>query len=143
MHAEWKIKQAAQRLRIDGTGACGKLAEWKFNEENRKRVRKAKAGGIDWWQYSEKILKKKLILFAKRCAESWPSTIVQEDKTPSHLHKAQQEVFDFHRVLQLLWLGNSPDLNMIEPCWPYMKRQTTVQGSTTFCDVMEQHWIKT
>jgi len=29
----------------------------------------------------------------------------------------------------LLWCGNSPDLNAIEPCWPWMKRQTTKKGA--------------
>ena len=27
--------------------------------------------------------------------------------------------------MRLLWLPDSPDLNMIEPCWFWMKRQTT------------------
>jgi hypothetical protein len=34
-------------------------------------------------------------------------------------------VFMNAEVLRLLWPGNSPDLNMIEPCWPWMKRKTT------------------
>ena len=29
----------------------------------------------------------------------------------------------------LLWPGNSPDLNMIEPAWPHLKRVTTRKGA--------------
>lgn len=131
-HAEWKLKQVARRLRVDGTRPRGKAPQWKLNEENGKRVRKATAGGIDWWRYGKEILMKKLIPFAERRQLTRLSTIVQEDKAPSHSHKAQQEIFDIHHIQRLLWPDNSPDLNMIEPCWPYMKRRTTVRGATLF-----------
>jgi hypothetical protein len=39
--------------------------------------------------------------------------------------KHQDLVFMDAGVLRLLWSGNSPDLNMIEPCWPWMKTKTT------------------
>jgi transposase len=29
----------------------------------------------------------------------------------------------------LIWCGNSPDLNTIEPAWPWMKRRTTKKGT--------------
>lgn len=85
-------------------------------------MRKETAGGIDWWRCGKEILTKKLIPFAKRCKRTRPSTVVQEDKAPFHAHKAQLEVFDFNQVMRMLWPGNSPDLNMIEHCRPYMKR---------------------
>jgi hypothetical protein len=106
-------------------------------------VRKAKAGGIDWWRYGKEILLKKLIPFAKQCKKERPTTIVQEDKAPSHAHQSQQDIFNINEIQRLLWPGNSPDLNMIEPCWPYMKRRTTVRGSTTFRKVMEKRWSNT
>ena len=31
----------------------------------------------------------------------------------------------------MLWPANSPDLNMIEPCWFYMKVETTKKGAIT------------
>ena len=73
---------------MDGTEPRGQNPQWKFNEENGKRVRKSKAGGIDWYRYGKEILEKKLIPFAKLCKETRPSTLVQEDKAPSHAHKA-------------------------------------------------------
>ena len=44
--------------------------------------------------------------------------IVQEDKAPSHNSRYQAEIFSLYNIMRLLWPGNSPDLNMIEPCWP-------------------------
>jgi len=34
-------------------------------------------------------------------------------------------------IQKLLWSGNSPDLNAIEPCWFWMKRETTKKGPIT------------
>ena len=52
--------------------------------------------------------------------------MVQEDKTPSH---HQQQAYNSFGVQRLLWCGNSPDLNAIEPCWYWMKRATTKKGA--------------
>ena len=52
--------------------------------------------------------------------------VVQEDKTLSHVSKHQNIVFMNYRVLRLLWSDNSSDLNMIESCWSWMKKQTTL-----------------
>ncbi|KAG6093628.1 hypothetical protein E4U14_000235 [Claviceps sp. LM454 group G7] len=47
------------------------------------------------------------------------------DKAPAHAHPMQQRIYDQYEVSQLLWCGNSPDLNMIEPAWAHLKRETT------------------
>lgn len=57
------------------------------------------------------------------------NTVVQEDKAPAHNHHAQQRVFDLWEVQRLLWCPNSPDLNAIEPAWPWIKRYTTKKGA--------------
>lgn len=54
--------------------------------------------------------------------------IVQEDKAPSHNSKYQAKVFSLYNILCLLWPGNSPNLNIIEPCWPWLKRETCKNG---------------
>ncbi len=54
--------------------------------------------------------------------------LVQEDKVPSHNSRYQVEIFSLHDLICLLWSGNSPDLNMIEPCWLWLKRETCKTG---------------
>ena len=43
--------------------------------------------------------------------------------------------------MKLLWPGNSPDLNAIEPAWPYMKRRTTCRGAKSVGKRMRKQWI--
>jgi len=76
------------------------------------------------------ILYLKLLFFALECMKKHSETIVQEDKTSSHAHHAQQAVYDAFKIACMLWPGNSPDINMIEPAWLYLKRQTTSRGAS-------------
>ena len=46
-----------------------------------------------------------------------PDTLIQEDNAPAHVHHIQEEIYNSYEVQRLLWPGNSPDLNMIEPNW--------------------------
>lgn len=39
-------------------------------------------------------------------------------------------MYSLYQIERLVWCSNSPDLNMIEPCWPYMKRETTKKGAS-------------
>ena len=43
-------------------------------------------------------------------------------------------------ILRLLWPGNSPDLNMIEPCWYYLKKITTAKGPPISGKEARQRW---
>jgi hypothetical protein len=89
--------------------------------------RTGKSGGIDSIRYRREVLLPKLIPFAKQCGLDF---IVQEDKAPAYASHFQQTlVYDVHHVQHLLWLSNSPDLNMIEPCWMWMKIETTKRGA--------------
>jgi DDE superfamily endonuclease len=100
-----------------------------MNKANGAVVRDKGKGGIDWWRYQTVILKPKLIPFALKCMKDRPNTVVQEDKAPAHASQYQEPVFIDAGIIRLFWCSNSPDLNMIEPCWPYMKRQTTRRGA--------------
>ena len=51
-----------------------------------------------------------------------------EDGAPSHKHAFHAETYSAAGIQRLLWCGNSPDLNAIEPCWFWMKRLTTKWG---------------
>ena len=42
--------------------------------------------------------------------------------------------------MKLLWPANSPDLNAIEPCWFWMKRQTTKRGIASGVGQMRKDW---
>ena len=57
-------------------------------------VRKDGKGGIDWYQYQEKILKPLLLPFAKKLKEKLGSIWVQEDGASTHSCKYQEEVFE-------------------------------------------------
>jgi len=78
----------------------------------------------------------------KECERPGFIPLVQEDGAPSHIHSYQQTAFDVCKVARLLWPGNSPDLNPIEPCWWWMKRRTTAQGAPTSGLAMTTAWKK-
>src|SRR3981081_1642937 len=118
----------------------GRKPTWKHNAKNGSMTRTRKKGGIDWWRYQKHILKAKLIPFVKRMKLRRPDTIVQEDKAPAHSSKWQAPFFNFHKVLRLLWPGNSPDLNMIEPYWIWMKRRTTKKDAPSVRKTTELVW---
>ena len=136
---EWELETSMKRMGLRNPG--GKKPTWKFTEKTGKLTRSGK-GGIDWYRYQQKILLAKLIPFAKSCQIDRPNTIVQEDKAPSHASKQQQQLFMDAGVLRLLWPGNSPDLNMIEPCWLWMKRETSRKGPPRNRKDAEQRWTK-
>ena len=114
--------------RIGLRNKSGQKPTWKFTAKTGKLSR-GKGGGIDWWRYQKEILIPKLLPFAKRCKLDRPETIVQEDKAPAHAHHAQSYLYSQEQVKKLLWPGNSPDLNAIEPTWFYLKKETTKKGA--------------
>ena len=42
----------------------------------------------------------------------------------------------------MLWPANSPDLNMIEPCWFYMKVETIKKGAIHSDEELRAAWVK-
>ncbi|EDN03565.1 predicted protein [Histoplasma mississippiense (nom. inval.)] len=139
---EWELSNGIQRLRIDHQQP-GQKPIWKFKKVTGKLSR-GKGSGIDWYRYQVQILLQKLFPFAKECQIDRLNTIVQEDKAPSHDHYIQCYMYNIHGIQQLLWCGNSPDLNAIEAAWPWMKRRTMKKGApknhTEAVRVWEQAW---
>ena len=84
----------------------------------------------------------KLLPFAQECKKSHPNTIIQEDKAPPHAHHSQKVIYSSYSIQQLLWPGNSPDLNAIEACWPFLKCGTTKYGAPRSKDEMMKAWLK-
>ena len=119
----------------------GKKPQWRWNQKNEKLVRKS-TDGIDFWRYYKEVMLLKLIPFAKKCQEYRPDILVQEDGAPAHAHFYQGTVYKTFGVQRLSWPGNSPDLNAIEPCWPWMKKTTTSRGAPQSRPAMEKAWIK-
>jgi hypothetical protein len=78
--------------------------------------------------------------FAKECMKDRPYIIIQEDKAPSHVYRGQNLVYNIQRISRLLWPGNSPNLNMIEPSWMHLKRITTQKGAPQSRNVAERRW---
>lgn len=124
LREQWELSTRLARINLRQQ-TPGRKPQWRFNQKTGKVARSAR-GGIDWYRYQTKILIPKLLPFAKECG---PNALVQEDKAPAHAHPIQHQVFDLHQVQRLLWCGNSPDLNAIEPAWPWMKRFTTKKGA--------------
>jgi hypothetical protein len=123
---EWELSESMRRTGL--RNKRGRKPQWRWTEKTGKLVRTS-GGGIDWWRYQTCVLIPKLIPFAKKCLQDRPQTVVMEDKAPSHAHHYQSVIYRLHDVERLLWCGNSPDCNCIEPCWFYMKRETTKKGA--------------
>jgi hypothetical protein len=84
----------------------------------------------------------KIFPFAEHCKELRPDTIVQEDRAGPHAHQIQGVFYDFFKIERLLWPGNSPDLNAIEPCWMYLKRETTKDGPPRTREEATFRWLR-
>lgn len=139
--AEWELNTAMRRMGLRNKG--GKKPTWKFTAANGAWVRKKGKGGIDAYHYAKHILKPKSLPFAQRVQRHYTSTVyVQEDKAPSHYARENDRIWSFWGMTRLLWPGNSPDLNAIEPCWPWMKSRTTRKGAPQDRKTAEKVWVK-
>jgi DDE superfamily endonuclease len=138
---DWEMVYSIERLHAT-RAQSGPKAQFKHTEKTGAYILNEGKGGVNWYRYQEKILKPLLLPFAKKCLEKRPGTLVQEDKAPAHTSHYQQEVFDIWEIQRLLWPGNSPDLNAIEPTWFWMKRETTKKGPSTNKAQLKEDWIK-
>ena len=54
-----------------------------------------------------------------------------EDGAAAHKSDYSDELYISWEVVRMLWPANSLDLNIIEPCWFYIKVKTTKKGGIT------------
>lgn len=145
LKTEWEIENGVRRLNMN-RNLGGPKPQWHFDTSTGKKVRRKGKGGIDWFRYGRVILEGKLLPFAKECQRRWgreaENCIVVEDNAPAHAHHAQGEIYNLWNVQRMLWPPNSPDLNMIEPAWPHLKRTTTVRGAPRVRSKMKESWNK-
>ena len=87
-------------------------------------IRKKDVKGIDWYLYQSKVLTPKLLPFAKHIKEIYSDVLVQKDGAGSHAAKEQAPVWNTWQLDShcMHWVGNSPDLNIIELAWSYLKQ---------------------
>jgi hypothetical protein len=138
---KWELENAMHKIHIT-RNQPGPRAQFKHDKSTGAYVVKEGRGGINWYNYQKKVLKAKLLPFAKKCMKTRLGTIVQEDNALSNNNRYAQEVYDTWQIMKLLWPGNSPDLNAIELTWFWTKRETTKQGLITSEAKLREAWIK-
>ena len=137
----WEAQNALHRLHATRS-QTGPHATFKHTKETGAFVLEEGKGGINWYQYQMKVLKPLLLPFAKKLLQKFGKVKVQEDNAKPHASIYNQKVFQIEEIQRLLWPGNSPDLNAIEPTWFWMKRETTKKGAITSNAELKEAWIK-
>lgn len=106
------------------------------------QLKKSKKDEIDWWRYQTEIAKPLLIPFAQKMMKDQSKTVIVEDDTSSHIAKKNKQIFMNAEVIQMLWSGNSSDLNAIEPAWFHLKRDTTKRKALTSRPEAARAWMQ-
>ena len=138
--ARWELKTGMRRMGLKILDE--KKPKWTFTVAIGKIIITGKKGGITWYRYQKKVLIPKLLPFAQRCKLERPNTEVIKDKTPAYAFKYQEPIFMFMNILRMPWPGNSLDLNVIELCWSWMKRRTTMKDALRTRKETKKTWIK-
>jgi len=143
-YEEWKTALPIAHLSLDRQGKRkGRKPQFNHETYGTAFTLNEGKGGINWYRYQEEILKPRLFLFVQECRENGqPDTIVMEDGAAPHASKHINQFYSLRAIIKMLWPANSPDLNMIEPCWFYMKRETTANGPISGKGKIEEAWIK-
>lgn len=139
---EWELLNGMKRTGLKGLG--GPKPTWVWDKKHGKITRDGK-GGIDFWRYQQTILVAKLFPWVKKRNElqrlrGLEPLYIQKNNAAAHASKYQKPLFLNTGFLRLIWPGNSPDLNMIEPAWLHIKRLTTKKGAPVTRADAEVRW---
>jgi transposase len=72
----------------------------------------------------------------------WPETVIVQDGASPHSHNFQKDLYSYSEIQKVFWPGNSLDLNMIEPVWAPLKRETIKNGTASTIEEAIKHWKK-
>jgi hypothetical protein len=68
--------------------------------------------------------------------------VVMEDGAVAYKLDYSNELYISWEVVRMLWPANSPDLNMIKPCWFYIKVEITKKGAIHLDEELRAAWVK-
>lgn len=63
---------------------------------------------------------------------------VRKKALPSRIQDYRKTVYLKYDIERLLWPNNSPNLDVIEPAWQYLKWRTTARGAPEARALVEQ-----
>ena len=140
LRSQWELETAMCRagFRNKPGKKPEKKPEWKFIPKTG-RLQRGK-GGIDFARYIREVAEPLLLPFIRKCQRHRPDTVLMEDGAACHVHHFTQKLGAKHGISKLLWPGNSPGLNAIEPIWGYLKRKSADRGPEKTREALERRW---
>ncbi|KAF2191979.1 hypothetical protein K469DRAFT_511777, partial [Zopfia rhizophila CBS 207.26] len=80
-------------------------------------------GGIDGYRHREEVLKDRLVPWIKELkGEGKTAVLLLEDGAPANTSRFDIEFFSVNHISQVPRLGHSPDVNVEEHAWPWIRR---------------------